>query len=131
MADICPVCGEPHGKEPPNTPQVTRPHPAPAPAPVAELSPADDILQEIDELEESEDLDAVVESLVGPEDDVEDDVVEEEAVEEEPEPEAVAVDRSYLTFKSLRAEATERGITVPFGATKATLLAILSEDDAK
>ena len=113
MADICPICGEPHGKGVPNTPEVTRRPPAPEPQAVASVP--EDVLPPITE----------------PEADVLADFIDDEPEVDEPEVEAEPVDRSRMSFKELRAEANEKGITVPFGATKAILLAILSEDDAK
>jgi hypothetical protein len=115
VSDICPICGEPHGKGVPNTPEVTRRQPAPEPQPVASVP--EEVLPPVAEPEP----DVLADFLDEP----------EPQPEPEPEPEKPVVDRSHMSFKNLRAEATEKGITVPFGATKAILLAILSEDDAK
>jgi len=119
VSDICPLCGEPHGKGVPNTPEVTRRPPAPEPQPVASVP--EEVLSPVAEPEPDVLADFIDEA---PE-------IDEPEPEPEPEPEKPAVDRSHMSFKNLRAEANEKGITVPFGATKAILLAILSEDDAK
>jgi hypothetical protein len=119
VTDICPICGEPHGKGVPNTPEVTR-RPAPQPVasvpeevlpPVAEPEPEPDVLADF--IDEAPEIDEP-----------------EPEQEPEPEPEKSAVDRSHLSFKKLREEAAERNITVPFGATKAVLIDLLSGDDA-
>lgn len=115
MSDICPLCGEPHGKGVPNTPEVTRRQPAPQPV----ASVPEEVLPPVAEPEPDVLADFIDESP------------EVDEPEPEPEPEKPVVDRSRMSFKNLRAEANEKGITVPFGATKAILLAILSEDDAK
>jgi len=127
VTDICPLCGEPHGKGVPNTPEVTRRPPAPEPQPVASVP--EEVLSPVAEPEPDVLADFIDE--VPEIDEPEPEPEQEPEPEPEPEPEKPAVDRSHMSFKNLRAEATEKGITVPFGATKAILLAILSEDDAK
>ena len=128
MADICPVCGEPHGKGVPNTPEVTRPRPvALKPEPIDELiiEAEEGSVEEIVEDDVPEDIDALVTSLLG------EDVPEAEAEAEAPAEEEAPKDRSNMRFRELRAEAAERNITVPFGGTKAMLIELLDEDDLK
>lgn len=135
MADICPICGGPHGKGLPiidertgSTPAAPRPAPVwthvPS-EPVGETLLAEDVVEEVVIVEEG----AVLELDDGP---------WEPAPEPEPEPEPEPVQkppfdplRSPLMRKSiseLRAMVRAKGERLPQKASKAKLISILEDE---
>ena len=138
MADICPVCGEPHGKGMPNSKwnPAARPE-TPLPEGVAEIITDDPAMNLVIDTPDPPPVDPafatdpLADFIDAPEEDAPVEAPPEEAAPEETPVAAEPKDRVQMRFRELRAEAAERNLTVPFGATKATLIGLLSGDDPK